>query len=195
VNLVGEENGREMSQQFADAVFARSVRGNYDIVLVDQTEGLSRTMKGSNKPLQTSDAAPLTHLLQIRVLWTPTRTIRPGAPSASNATVHWTVLSRDGRLDYTGAGFAQVYGRPEDEKINVRLRGIRLTPAGKTGDLDDPIGPATLTASFKARSDAATVHTAEAMINNTAQSADASAPIGGTPAPSYPGPPARSPGP
>jgi carboxymethylenebutenolidase len=85
------------------------------------------------------------------------------------------VLSRDGgRIDYTGSGFARIDGG--DEQVRVTLRNVRLTPTNKSGDLADPIGPATIDyASFKARRDAQVVRTALAIIRSTTDPATAGA--------------------
>jgi hypothetical protein len=179
LHLRSTETDRQMTQNFASAVFTRGPRGEYDIILVDQNEGLSRATNAPGKPLQTSSAAPLTHLLHVRVLYKPKRAIRPGPASASNASVHWAVLSRDGRIDYTGAGLAQISG---DDKIHVRLRGIRLSPNAALGDLDDPIGATTLNATFRATRDASTVRDALSILYDSGAARDAD----------YPGPPARN---
>lgn len=213
VSLVASSDGRPFEQVFAAARYARSESGNYDIVLVDQTEGLSPVQKGPNKPLASADAAPLTHLMHVRVLWRPMRAIRAGSPSASNATVNWVVLSRDGgRLEYAGAGFARVFGGGDpSEPIRVQLSAVRLTPTQREGDLEDPVGACTLNTAFKAFPDASVVRTALGMIRGEDPTAPPSEPTAGAgrdrrsavaaPAESggasdaYRGPPPRPPGP
>lgn len=171
VALLSAADGRPFEQLFSAARYARSDSGNFDVVLVDQTEGLSRVDKGRNKPLISGDSTPLTHVMHVRVLWRPTQAIRAGAPSASNATVHWTVLSRDGgRLDYTGAGFARVFGGGDPSSpIRVQLSGVRLAPAVRVGDLEDPIGAANLSTAFRAYPDQAVVRNAIDMIRAEAE--------------------------
>lgn len=193
LRLTSGDDGRQFEQTFRAARFSRGNSGDVDIILVDQTEGLSRTLTGRDKPLETTASAPLTHLMHIRVLWRPTRAIRAGAPSASNATIQWTALSRDGgRLDYTGTGFVRLSG--DGESIRVYLNRARLAPTHREGDLDDPIGPVTLDATFRASREDATVATALTMIRHRA---DPAQDAGASPLPAapYEGPPARSPGP
>lgn len=189
LEMTNLDDGRRFEQTFRAARFARGGGGVIDIVLVDQTEGLSPTEGGRGLALSPTSSSPLTHLMHVRVLWKPVRTIRPKAPSASNATVQWTVLSRDGgRIDYNGAGFAQITTRGDDE-LRVRLRNIRLTPTARGGDLDDPIGPVVLDTSFKAYSEPQTVATALSMIRRDGA-------LGSTASPGdFDGPPARVPGP
>lgn len=201
LKLTSTADGRAFEQVFRAARFTRGATGDVDVVLIDQTEGLSRTLTGRDKPLESTPSAPLTHLMHVRVLWKPTRAIRAGSASASNATVQWVVLSRDGgRVDYTGTGFVQIDGGREDEQIRVRMRGVRLHPAHKTGDLDDPIGPVKLDATFRAAREDGTVATALAMIRDHGNAAadaapGAAPPPSPTPAAAYDGPPARSSGP
>lgn len=197
-------DGREFEQEFAAARYARSNSGNFDIILLDQTEGLSRTAEGTNKPLLSTDASPLTHLMHVRVLWRATQAIRASSPSASNATVQWSVLSRDGgRLDYSGAGFARVFGGDPGEPIRVQLTAVRFAPGERSGGLEDPIGAGTMETSFKAFPDEPLVRTALEMIRTAGRgdapvdrplATESAQPIQ-PPAPAYPGPPARQPSP
>lgn len=193
LKLTSGADGRQFEQTFRAARFSRGNSGDVDIVLVDQTEGLSRTLTGRDKPLETTASAPLTHLMHIRVLWKPTRAIRAGAPSASNATIQWTALSRDGgRLDYTGTGFVRLSGNADS--IRVSLNRARLSPTHREGDLEDPIGPVTLDATFRAAREDATVATALTMIRHRGEPAP-EAGMPPLPAAPFDGPPARSPGP
>jgi len=169
VELTGDA-GRKLIQSFDRAAFKQSPTGEYDIILVDQTAADSRTSRQPSRALDPATASPLTHILHIRVLWRPTRTIRGESPTATNASIQWTVLGQGaGRIDYTGAGFAQVYGEPD--QIRVTLRNIHITPNTRRGDLTDPIGAATVFAKFKARRDASFVGSALATIRATGETA------------------------
>jgi hypothetical protein len=158
VQLRSLDGGREMSQRFTQASFSRNEGGDYDIVLVEAAMPQTDHRRGKGDAIEPSDAVPLTQVLHVKVLWRPKRAIRPDSPTATNASVHWSVLAGDGtgRVDYDGVGFANVYGG--EDQIRAILRNVTLQPAGRTGTLNDPIGPSSLEADFKARRDPAKVH-------------------------------------
>lgn len=182
----GDATVKAMNMSFAKAYFSRQEGGDYDIVLVDQTAAGARPADRGDG-MESVDVAPLTQVLHVKVLYRPKRNSRGGNPVATNASIDWTVMSGDGaegRINYTGVGFANVYG--SDEQIRVQLRDFKMTEASKFGDIADPIGPAELQADFKARLDVQSVRGFLAAVK----------PVGASPsAAAVDGPPARQPSP
>lgn len=147
VEMTSVEQSRRLEQSFKSAWFARDAGGDFDIVLLNPI--------GETARRQTAE--PLMHLLHIKVLWRPKKMIRADAPSATNCTLRYVVMTGDQSesVVYNGVGFANVYG--SDDQVRVMLSNATLTPVGATGALSDPIGKAMIKADFKARHDSARV--------------------------------------
>ncbi|MCS7033168.1 MAG: hypothetical protein NZ561_04130 [Phycisphaerae bacterium] len=190
------EDSHRLTQSFSNAYFSSAQQGAYDIVLVEQTEP-KNAPRDSRKPTSPL-ASPLTHVMHVRVLWKPKKAIRADSPTATNASVNWSVMTADGtsRIDYEGVGFANVYREGED-RILVRLSNVVIRPSGKSEGLGDPIGTSRLVASFKAQRDPRMVRSMLAMARPQTASAQGNSPGSNPDAPGtvLATPPARPPTP
>jgi hypothetical protein len=216
VELSSLDGKARLTQKFEQVFFSRAAGGDYDIVLVQQADPSASVKSGKSgwmgwfggkdkddaaPVLDAATASPLTHVFHVRVLWRPARAIRPDSPTATNAAVTWSVIADDGsgRVDYSGAGFVNVYGRAD--QVRVMLRGVTLAPTSRMGALEDPVGRAAVESDFKARRNDDAVRTGLAMTREAPDRAaavahsGAPAPVIGTPVPTYPGPPPRQPAP
>jgi hypothetical protein len=185
VKLTAMDDSRKLEQTFTNAYFNTGAGGAYDILLVEQAQATTEKRSGMGDGIAIG-STPLTHIMHVRVLWRPKKAIRADSPTATNASVTWSVIAGDGsgRIDYDGVGFANVYGG--DDEIIVRLANIAIKPAASTG-LGDPIGASRLNANFKAKRDPRMV---KSLVAKTKQNNAAAAASMDTISP-----PARHPGP
>ncbi len=145
------QSDKQYTQKFNKAYFSRSDGGEYNAVLVE--DGLLNTAPKPTGPIVSSGAAPLSQVVNLRVLWRPLRGSNPDTPSATNAVIDWYVRSndpaaRDDQLHYRGAGFVTIYD--SDKKARFDIRNAHLELAEGTGRLQDPLGAASLSGSFDA---------------------------------------------
>jgi hypothetical protein len=155
LNVHSLESKRVYSQTFPRAYVSEIEGGEYDAVLLANENELISSPRRANLtgPITTSDAAPLRHVLHIRVLWRPQRGTRADTPTATNAVVNWYIRRSDtesssDRLHYQGAGFVMVY--PEDKGVSFSIRNLTVSLRDRQGDLPDPIGRARLEGNFYA---------------------------------------------
>lgn len=155
VELRAVDDSRRMEQNFSKAYFSRDAGGDYDIILFEQSNPSNKSSKKAT--IAHVEAQTLTEVLHIKVLWRAKSMFRGDAPSATNCTLRYAVVAGDdsGAVTYDGVGFANVYG--SDSQVRVILSNATITPSGKRGTLDDPIGPSILEADFKAKRDSTAV--------------------------------------
>ena len=142
LRLTRARDQRTYTQPFFAAYASHSDGGESQIVLVDN-------------PAESS-TAPVRQVMHIRVLWNPTRELKPDHTSASNATVHWYVLgntpqTRTDVLEYSGTALVAL-----DESggtTEVTIRSATLRPAARRGNLFDPLGASNLQGTIIARND------------------------------------------
>ncbi len=136
---------RSFSQTFAVAYASHDSDGDTDVVLMD--DAARAALDGG--PVR----APVRQVLHIRVLWKPSRDLHADHDSASNATLHWYVIGtsskNDGVLEY--AGTAMVVLEPGEGSTDLTIRTGSLKAVACRGTLCDPIGPASLHGTIRAR--------------------------------------------
>jgi len=136
---------RDFTQSFAVAYSSQDPDGDTDVVLMD--DAARRALDG--EPVH----APVRQIMHIRVLWKPTRDVHADHTSASNATIHWYVIGTSaknaGVLEY--AGTAMVILEPGEGATELSIRTGNFKVVGNKGALRDPLGPASLHGSVRAR--------------------------------------------
>jgi len=137
------------AKTFSHAYVGKDADGSYACVLV--SDDAPAVAAASDKSLSSADAAPLRQVVHIKVLWRPLNGLRDSV--ASNAAIDWYVMSTAGGDDlllYQGAG--TVTFTPDGDHAKVNIRSADLKPALTRGGLKDPIGNATITGAFTAKS-------------------------------------------
>lgn len=145
---------RYFSHAFPEAYISRGNEGDLDIFLVEDGLNLAEQSSNARKPL---DAAPATprQIVHIRIVWTPMKGTRADQPAATNAIVHWYVLGAgganeaDGFLHYSGSGFVKIRLHSKDALVDVA--NVKIALSERSGDMTDPLGPATLAGRFDAK--------------------------------------------
>ncbi|HEX2974042.1 MAG TPA: hypothetical protein VHP11_17045 [Tepidisphaeraceae bacterium] len=119
--------------------------GEYDIVLVDSAAEWDYRKGKRNKPLQSTQLAPVRHIMRIHLYWRPLAGTTRN-PAAINASIDWYVLGPDGsdsKMVYEGAGYVSLRGSRGSR--TVIIKDGRIKPKSHQGELGDPIGPAQIT--------------------------------------------------
>lgn len=124
-------------QRFSQAYAVQRVHGEIEVVLTN------------------SQDQPLSQIMHLRLLWKPMSGTKTDQPSTTNAIIDWYIIDGPSILRYKGAGL--VLADQSGKQMWVSVKNATLKLATRTGDLSDPIGPATLTGTFNAKIDAAKV--------------------------------------
>ena len=147
LNVQKLSNDEQFTTSFERALFTESPGGTTDLVLLtgDANPAIDGAVAGG---------AACRQVVHVRVLWTPTRTIRVDSPSSGNAMIDWVVSADDkNKVTYTGSCWARV--SVDGDEASVDLRGATINVRQITGTMTDPLQRATLAGKFTAkRSDA-----------------------------------------
>jgi len=163
VTFRSTETGKAYSQHFGHAVYQRSDSGQVQIVMIDQGLDAPRTPRG--QALQPATAPPLKQVIAMRVLWRPTRAVQAEDLTSTNAAIDWYVVSEDSfdgnggssadLLHYQGTGLVRVNEKGDTATVEVTDATLELT--ARAGNLQDPLGRTSLSASIRADRDDALV--------------------------------------
>ena len=142
-------------QKFNEAYYAVSKEGDYDAIFVDNAmerkyEQPKKKKKGN--ALAPTALAPMRQVMHVHLYWRPMSGATKN-PAAINASIDWYVLGPDGSkemLVYEGAGLVSVDESEEQEHV-VLIRDGQIRPKMRRGNLNDPVGAASLTAEVTAR--------------------------------------------
>lgn len=99
-------------------------------------------------------------VVTIRMFWKPRAGRTPIDPTATNATIYYTIFSGQNRSEvgiYAGAGFVYPGGRPGDEEFNASVWHATLRLTDRSTKFDDLLGSAVLEGNLAATRDDATV--------------------------------------
>jgi hypothetical protein len=110
----------------------------------------------------------LQQVVHLRILWKPMRGTKTDQPSTTNSVITWGIFESNGGADqlrYSGAGFVLAYRA--GQRLNVTIRNATMRPVYHSGQIDDPIGSATLVGRFTAQIDPARVEAALAALNDS----------------------------
>lgn len=146
ITLDSLESNATLTQRFEEAYVTQPKAGEYEIILVDNASIWNYRKTKANKPLQPVPLAPLRQVMHVSMNWKALKGVEDN-PAAINAAITWYILGPDGstdRLVYEGTGFVLLSGSGDKRKLSIRNATLRPTAA--QGDLQDPIGPAALTA-------------------------------------------------
>jgi hypothetical protein len=150
INLQSNQNERYLTQVFNQAYVTDSGSGEYDVVLID-SPGERPPKRRKNLPLQPMPLAPLQQVMHIHVYWHALTGIKSN-PAAVNASIDWYVLGAGGSGDivkYEGAGYVIVSG--DGDRREVHIRDGTLKPTLIRGNIQDPIGAASVFGHASAR--------------------------------------------
>ncbi|HLZ07172.1 MAG TPA: hypothetical protein VKT80_01170, partial [Chloroflexota bacterium] len=160
------DRSQEFTQRFDVAYCSQDSDGNTDVVLMD--EAARKALDG--EPVR----APVRQVMHIRVLWKPSRDLHADHNSASNATIHWYVIGTSpkcaGVLEY--AGTAVVVLEAGDGSTDLSIRTATFKVVASRGSIRDPLGPATLHGSIRARESLERVRLALKSVTTAIVSAD-----------------------
>jgi hypothetical protein len=146
---------RAFQQRFTQAYTSRDAAGDYQVVLLnDPIDAVSPGDAG--KPLTAAKVPPLREVLHIRVLWRPMSGAKPDSPAATNASLHWYVLSGPtaegtSMIHYAGTAFVAVV--PNGPGAEVTVRNGRLRAVEQHGELVDPLKDFAVSGRFDAVAD------------------------------------------
>ncbi|MFI5379905.1 MAG: hypothetical protein ACHRHE_11450 [Tepidisphaerales bacterium] len=160
VRLEPSDGARAFSQVFNYAFFAVNEAGDFDIVMVDNASAWQfkkPPRKGAIKP---QELTPVRQAFQIRSNWKQ-RIGTKRNPASTNASITWYVLGESGANDiivYKGVANVMVYGDPTDDTCSVEIREGTLEPEVVSGDMRDPVGPASIRGQCDARRRDSQVH-------------------------------------
>lgn len=129
------------STDFADAVFAPTADGGYDVVL------------RWKQPTDVDPTQDMEQLLYARVLWTP----RPGVTRAEatmiNARTAYTILTPPTGVRYEGGCFLSFKLNRAGTRLTGRIESGELAPLRLVGGARQPFGPARISGRIDARLD------------------------------------------
>ena len=146
---------RAFQQRFTQAYTSRDAAGDYQVVLLnDPIDTVSPGDAG--KPLTAARVPPVREVLHIRVLWRPMSGAKPDSPAATNASLHWYVLSAPtaegtSMIHYAGTAFVAVV--PNGPGAEVTVRNGRLRAVEQHGELVDPLKDFAISGRFDAVAD------------------------------------------
>jgi hypothetical protein len=156
VTLRGEQGGHVFTQSFTQAYISDGQAGEYDVVLVQDPHVAKPSAKG-NKPLQPVTAAQLRQVVHIHIFWQA-----PGGQMAkdgvvTNAAINWYVIGHEESdrpevVRYEGAGHVMLAEGRKTTSVDIRDGNMKKTEI--RGDMQDPIGPALLRGTVKAKPNA-----------------------------------------
>ena len=154
IMLTSQRQNQAYEPQFVSAYTTEDGGGDTDVVLLDRAAEQLLAGHAAESPVQ--------QIMHIRVLWTPNRDLKPDHTSASNATVHWYVLSTNPQaadvLEYAGTAFVAV--EPTGNGTELKIRNASLRPVACRGTLCDPVGASTLHGTVRATANRARVRAA-----------------------------------
>lgn len=154
---------------FDRALFSENA-GQTDIVLLSGTGQSSVPGEG---PVSNGPAVRQT--VHLKVLWSPTRTIRLDSPSAGNAMINWVVSAgNDDKVVYGGSCWARV--SVDGDVATVDLREANVSVRQVTGNMVDPLKHAKLEGKFTANRGDAIVQAYVSDIRQASNNATASLP-------------------
>ncbi len=92
--------------------------------------------------------------MAIRMLWQPRAGRTPIDPSATNATVHYVIMSDTGQMGvYGGAGYLFTHSTPGSATFSAGLWQANLSLSDQSEGFSDLLGQAIIQGSFTARRD------------------------------------------
>jgi hypothetical protein len=144
-----------LHQTFTQAYSSRDAAGDYRIVLLD--DPIDRASPGdAGRPLTPERLPPVRQVLQIRVLWRPVSGAKPDSPAATNASLHWYVISgptTEGTslIHYAGTAFVAVV--PNGPGAEITIGNGKLKVVERSGGLVDPLKSFMLAGRFDAIAD------------------------------------------
>ncbi len=141
---VTRTDGQVLTQVFNSGYISDVNEGECDVVLLNDALADVPAPKG-DRPLEPVAVAPVQHFMHIHVYWRPESKMGSNHPAAINASIEWYVVNGDSLgkspyVRYEGAGFVLISG---DEVKKVDVTGT-LKPAGRIGNMRDPIGEASV---------------------------------------------------
>ena len=160
IRLASTDGARAFTQKFNYAFFAAGEGGDFDIVMVDNASAWQfkkPPRKGAIKP---QELTPVRQALEIRSNWKP-RIGTKRSPASTNASLIWYVFGESGQNDmivYKGVANVVIYGDPTDDNCSIVINEGTIAPDLVSGDMRDPVGPATVTGQCEARKRDSQVH-------------------------------------
>lgn len=153
VTLRGEEANTIFAQSFNQAYIANTGAGEYDVVLVQDSQAGHPKQKG-NQPLEPMTAAQLRQVIHIHVFWQAEGGQMAKDGVMTNAAINWYVIGSEERdrpevLRYEGAGYVLLDQGRQTTTVEIRDGNMKKTEI--RGDLQDPIGPSRLKGEVKAK--------------------------------------------
>jgi len=147
LTLTSIKTHKEFADTFTNAYATRNINGNLDVVLVDYA---TEQALASGRFL-----GPAHQIMHIRVLWSPTRDMKPDDPADSNASIHWYIMGagRDRAapmIQYSGTAFVYT-SKSWTNLLQLDIRNATLKPVIARGDVQDPIGPSKVEGTVYAR--------------------------------------------
>lgn len=152
VTFTAADSGQQLTQSFGHAYIAQVGEGEYEVLLVDSAAEWDYKLPKAkrNRPIDPVALAPVRQAMRIHMFWRPLKMISKN-PAAINASIDWYILGADGAADlltYEGAAYVSIDG--SGDQRTIRIRDGQIKPAQVRGQLQDPVGPASITGKAKA---------------------------------------------
>jgi hypothetical protein len=160
VSVVADISHQRYRTQFNHAYISNDSAGNYVVVLLQDPPPILHSGPAGSV-LQPSNTLPLHQVVVIRLLWQPVTGAKPDSPAATNAAVHWYVLScatADGTsfLHYVGTAFVKIVPSKSSAQVIIRIGSLKI--ADRHGNLVDPLKSFKLDGEFEAANNDAELH-------------------------------------
>jgi hypothetical protein len=162
----GTGASQTFSQTFSSAFYSQDADGDTHVVMMD--DAARKTLDGQPA------SSPVRQVMHIHVLWKPTRDMKSDHNSSSNATLHWYVMkngsSASDVIEY--AGTAMVVLEPGDGTTDLSIRIGSFRAVASRGGMRDPLGPATLRGTVRAKDSVERVRLALKSVGTTVAAAN-----------------------
>jgi hypothetical protein len=160
VSVVSDISHQQYRTKFNHAYVSNDQSGNYMVVLLQDPPPISHPGP-AGQILQPSPTLPLHQVVIIRLLWQPMTGAKPDSPAATNAALHWYVLScttAEGTsfLHYVGTAFVKIMPDKIGGQVIIKKGSLKI--ADRHGDLVDILKSFQLDGEFDAVVNDAELH-------------------------------------
>ncbi len=160
LTMTSDDHRRDFSQTFSHAYAALNDNGDYDVVLVHDAN--ADALADTGAPIQPGTPMPR-QVVHIRVFWLAAHATKFDHPTAANAAMHWYLFGDhavggasapddpSNVLEYSGSALVMVHD--DGHTAFVTVRGAILKPIARRGQMNDPLGPSSVTGTVTAQVD------------------------------------------
>jgi hypothetical protein len=152
IRLESADRSAVFASDFANAFFAVSKEGAFDILMVDNDSAWQFKKAAKKGAIQPIEITPVRQALLIHSNWSHKVGSKPSAASA-NASLAWYILGENGDHDlllYQGVAHVEIGGDANSRDCSVVIRDGTLEASLVAGSMQDPVGFSTVTGHCRA---------------------------------------------